>query len=50
MSDHIKKNITILLADDHPLVRRGIRELLTGADDKEANIEFSLYQNPNAKK
>jgi len=35
VSTHIQKRITILLADDHPLARRGIRELLAEADDLE---------------
>lgn len=31
MSVNTTKSITILLADDHPLVRAGIRELLSEA-------------------
>ena len=33
LSTNIPKNITILLADDHPLARAGIRNLLAKADD-----------------
>jgi len=35
VSTNIPKNITVLLADDHPLARAGIRNLLAEADDLE---------------
>lgn len=56
MEDHIERTITLLLVDDHPIVRKGTREMLephadlrvvSEASDGKEGLERALEHRPN---